>query len=241
MMAESQSREQVNGFEGAVAGLPLTDVIQLKGQNRFSGCISVEYQQKQGMIFFRDGEIIHAEQGGASGNQALYQIICWPGGRFAIQPKVTTTGRTIQQSISYLLLEAHRLMDEARAGIAPADGSAEETGKTGSRRMSKIAERLLQIAGVAYAVLMKNDGTPVEDDSFEAEALAGKGLGIASTGNRLGEVFGLGELKSAAVQAKATQLLVFEAKNHYISIAVRGESALAQVEADIRSTFTAKK
>lgn len=241
MIAESQSRENVSGFEGAVAGLPLTDVIQLKGQNRFSGCISVEYLHKQGMIFFRDGEIIHAEQGGMTGNRALYEIVCWPGGRFAIQPKVTTTGRTIQQSISYLLLEAHRLLDEARAGIVPSADPEDDAGKNGQRRMSKIAERLLQIAGVAYAVLMKNDGAPLEDDSFEAEALAGKGLGVAAAGNHLGEAFGLGALKSAAVQAKATQLLVFEAKGHYISIAVRAESPLAQVEADIRSAFAAKK
>ncbi|RNC71358.1 MAG: DUF4388 domain-containing protein [Desulfuromonadales bacterium] len=237
MMAELPQREKVYGFEGSVAGLPLTDVIQLKGHNRFSGCIVVEYQQRQGMIFFRDGEIIHAEQGGLTGDLALFEIIRWPGGRFSIQSKVTTTSRTIQLSISYLLLEAHRLMDEANAGMGPTD----EGEVTVKRRMSAIAERLLQIAGVSYAVLLKRDGSPMEDDSFEAEALAAKGVSVAGIGGRLGELFGLGAVKSAALQARTNQLLVFEARNHYISIAVRGESSLAQVESDIRAAFAAKK
>ena len=189
------------------------------------------------MIFFRDGDIIHAEQGGAVGEQALYEIIRWPGGRFAIQPKVTTTGRSIQQSIGYLLLEAHRLMDEENAGLRP---TGETTGGA-ARRMSVIAERLLQIAGVEYAVLIKSDGTPVEDESAEATTLAEKGRGLSRFGNRLGDLLGLGGVKSAAVQAKAGQQLLFEAKSHYISISVGKESSLAQVESDIRATFGSRK
>lgn len=237
MMLDKTVQNSVDGFEGSVAGLPLTDVLQLKGHNRFTGAISVEYRQRQGMIFFRDGDIIHAEQGGAVGEPALFEIIRWPGGRFAIQPKVTTTGRSIQQSIGYLLLEAHRLMDEENAGLRPLGEAAESA----RRRISIIAERLLQIAGVEYAVLLKADGTPVEDESAEAVALAIKGRNLSHLGNRLGDLLGLGGVKSAAVQAKAEGHLLFEAKNHYISITVGKESSLAQVESDIRVTFGSRK
>lgn len=48
-------------------------------------------------------------------------------------------------------------------------------------------------------------------------------------------------MKSAAVQAKGEQQLLFEAKNHYISIAVNKETSLAQVESDIRATFGSRK
>lgn len=236
-MPGPSTREMISGFEGSVAGLPLTDVIQLKGHNRFTGAIFVEYRQRQGMIFFRDGEIIHAEQGGAVGESALYEIISWPGGRFAIQPKVTTTGRSIQQSIGYLLLEAHRLMDEESAGLRP---TGEATGGS-ARRVSVIAQRLLQIAGVDYAVLLRKDGAPVDDESAEADALARRGKGLSCLGNRLGELLGLGGVKSVAVHASAGKHLLFESKNHYISLAVAKESSLAQVEADIRAAFGSRK
>jgi len=237
MMLDKTVHHAVDGFEGSVAGLPLTDVIQLKGHNRFTGAIFVEYRQRQGMIFFRDGEIIHAEQDGKVGEEALYGIIRWPGGRFVIQPKVTTTGRSISQSIGYLLLEAHRLMDEENAGGRSAVGAA----GAAPRRMSVIAERLLQIAGVDYAVLLRNDGTPVDDESAEAVALAGRGKDLSRLGNRLGELLGLGGVKSVAVHSSAGQYLLFESKNHYISIAVGKESSLAQVESDIRATFGSRK
>lgn len=236
-MLDKTVHHTVDGFEGSVAGLPLTDVIQLKGHNRFTGAIFVEYRHRQGMIFFRDGEIIHAEQGGAVGELALYEIIRWPGGRFAIQPKVSTTGRSISQSIGYLLLEAHRLMDEENAGGRPAVDAA----GVAPRRMSVIAERLLQIAGVDYAVLLRNDGTPVDDDSAEAEALARRGKDLSRLGNRLGDLLGLGGVKSVAVHSSAGKHLLFESKNHYISLAVGKESSLAQVEADIRATFGSRK
>ncbi|HML79990.1 DUF4388 domain-containing protein [Geobacter sulfurreducens] len=243
-MAEALQRENPSGFEGSVAGLPLTDVIQLKGQNRFSGCIAVEYRERQGMIFFRDGDIIHAEQGKLMGEMALYEIIRWPGGRFNIQPKVTTTSRTIQQSISFLLLEAHRLIDEEQAAVRADEGTRREEAAAPAavqNRMSAVAERIVKIAGVSYAVLMKKDGTPLEDDSFEAEVLSAKGMGLAGIGSRLGELFGLDEVKSAAVHARGKQILLFEAKNHYVSIAVRGDSSLAHVENEIRSTFAGRK
>lgn len=181
MMAESSRPEKQSGFEGSIAGLPLTDVIQLKGHNRFTGAISVEYRQRQGMIFFRDGEIIHAEQEGVVGEQALYEILRWPGGRFAVQPKVTTTGRSIQQSIAYLLLEAHRIIDEENAGLRPKGEGA----GAAQRRMSVIAERLLQIAGVGYAVLFKKDGLPVDDEGAEAKALAEKGSELSRSATDL--------------------------------------------------------
>lgn len=237
MMLDKSVQNTINGFEGSIAGLPLSDVIQLKGHNRFSGAISVEFRKRKGMIFFRDGDIIHAEQDGASGEDALYEILRWPGGRFAIQPKVTTTVRSIQQCVSYLLIEAHRIMDEENAGMRPkvaADGGEH-------RKMSVIAERLLQIAGVEYAVLLKKDGTPVEDESADAKALAAKGCCLSGLGNRLGDIFGLGGVKSAAVYAKGEQQLLFDAKNHYISISVEQESSLTQVESDIRASFGSRK
>ena len=79
MVAEEFQREVPAGFEGAVAGLTLPDVIQMNALNRFSGCISVHFGQHAGLIFFRDGEIIHAEQGEKTGEDAFYEILQWPG------------------------------------------------------------------------------------------------------------------------------------------------------------------
>jgi len=81
------------GFVGAVSGMSLADIIQVKGGNCYSGCLTVEHKNNSGAIFFRDGEIVHAEQGGLQGEEAFYHILMWEGGRFQSKPKVATTSR----------------------------------------------------------------------------------------------------------------------------------------------------
>lgn len=237
MTANSQPDENETGFEGAVTGLTLADLIQLKGLNRFSGCLSVEYGRHRGMIFFRDGEVIHAEQGEDSGESAFYRIVMWPGGKFQTEPKIATTSHTIRRSINYLLLEAHRLMDEqpSEAKNLP----KEET--SGAHVMSEINVRLTPVPGVEYAVVFSHEGQPLNDSSFEAEALAAQGFYLAMTAGRLGKVLGLGPLRSAAVQGKEHHLLLLDSPKHYLAASIQGSARLEAVDTEIRTALTSKK
>lgn len=239
---ERQSAGAYAGFEGAVAGLTLPDVIQLNGHARFSGCITVEDGSRTGAIFFRDGDIIHAEQGDAVGELAFYRIIEWPGGRFSLKPKVTTTSHTVRQSLNYLLLEAHRLMDERRQEGGAVAGHSAGTGRDAGEggQMGGIPARLRGIAGIDYAVVLGGDGSPVADSSFAAERLAAQALYLGMVGSRLGRAFGMGDIRSAAVEGREQHLLVYASRGHYLSIAVRGTYAIGGVEAEVRQALAPK-
>ena len=228
--------ENISGFQGAVAGLSLTDVIQLKGHNKYTGCITVIYGSSEGVIYFADGEIIHAVQGTLTGEEAIYQIIKWPGGSFNIHPEMTSNVCTIHYRTDFLLMEALRRLDEERAGVIPEGGGAGPS-VTPRRTMSKVAARLQDIHGVTYAVLLDKEGTPLQDSSMEATALAAKGLFIAGSGNQLGELMGLGEIKAAAVHTRDFHLLMYDSKQHYLSIAVKPEFNLDTVEGEIKSAL----
>jgi predicted regulator of Ras-like GTPase activity (Roadblock/LC7/MglB family) len=231
--------QNVSGFKGAVAGLSLTDVIQLKGHNKYTGAISVEYGESQGVIYFVDGEIIHAEQGAESGEQAIYEIIKWPGGSFNIHPEMTTTTCTIHYRTDFLLLEALRRMDEENAGAATNKTAGPAV--TPRRTMSKIAARLQEIPTITYAVLLDKQGAPVQDASVEAAALAAKGVFLARTGGAIGALMGLGEIKAAAVQTTNYNLLLYDSKQHYLSIAVKPDCNLDSVETEIKAAFVPAK
>lgn len=227
--------ENITGFKGAVAGLSLTDVIQLKGHNRYTGAITVEYGDSVGVIYFVDGEIIHAEQGSDSGEQAIYKIIKWPGGTFNIHPEMTSNLCTIHYRTDFLLLEALRRMDEENAGATPDNSVAAAI--TPRRTMSKIAARLQEISNITYAVLLDKQGVPVQDVSIEAVALAAKGVFLAKTGNQLGDLMGLGEVKAAAVHTSNFHLLMYDSKQHYLSIAVKPDCNLDAVEGEIKTAL----
>jgi len=228
--------ENISGFQGAVAGLSLTDVIQLKGHNKYTGCITVIYGSNEGVIYFADGEIIHAVQGNLTGEEAIYQIIKWPGGNFNLHPEMTSNICTIHYRTDFLLMEALRRLDEERAGVVPEGGGAGPS-VTPRRTMSKVAARLQDIHGVTYAVLLDKEGTPLQDSSMEATALATKGLFLARSGNQLGELMGLGEIKAAAVHTRDFHLLMYDSKQHYLSIAVKPEFNLDTVEGEIKSAL----
>jgi predicted regulator of Ras-like GTPase activity (Roadblock/LC7/MglB family) len=228
--------ENISGFQGAVAGLSLTDVIQLKGHNKYTGCITVNYDGSEGIIYFADGEIIHAVQGEDTGEEAIYKIIKWPGGNFNIHPEMTTNVCTIHYRTDFLLLEALRRLDEERlGGVDP--GSGKGPSVTPRRTMSKIAARLQDINGITYATLLDKEGTPLQDSSSEAATLAAKGFFLAKTGNQLGELMGLGDIKAAAIQTHNFHLLMYDSKQHYLSIAVKPDFNLDSVENEIKSAL----
>ncbi|MDD2273267.1 MAG: DUF4388 domain-containing protein [Desulfuromonadaceae bacterium] len=229
------SREQ-DGFVGAVSGLSLADIIQVKGGNRYSGCLAVEHAGNSGVIFFRDGDVVHAEQGQRDGEEAFYIIMGWAGGTFRSEPKILTTSRTIDQPTGFLILEALRRMDEAKQSIKPhvSNSSMEGTG------MSDISTKLSVIPDIEQALLMTKDGVVIDDSSYQAELLAANGLFLAFFSKQVGSQFGIGEFKTATVHGNEHHLLLFDSKRHQLCVSARGSANANSLDSDIRRVLAQK-
>jgi len=235
MQPPAGSRRDSPGFEGAVSGLGLPDVIQLNGLNRFSGCVTVEHDLKTGRLFFRDGEIIHAEHGDRTGEAAFYEIMQWPGGRFSLEPNVTTTSHSIDRSWKFLLMEAARLQDEGKSGRA-AEPTPPQARQPVARpgKAATVAARVRQVPGVAHAVILTKEGVRLEDDSSQGEALEGQTAYLTLVGKRVGEILGTGEIVAAAVRGAEQSLLLLASRQYYLSILVLAGSDLGVVETEVR-------
>ena len=130
-----------------IAGLELVDVIQLKGVSRFTGCISVHGEGFTGLLFFREGQVTHAETGHLTGEEAFYEIAQRPNTTFALQTAVTDS-HTIHRSWQFLLMESQRLMDEGRRR----NGAGGHAAAPVERRVD-LVERIRQTPGVVWATL----------------------------------------------------------------------------------------
>jgi len=238
-LPDSQPRDSWEGFEGVIPGLGVSDVIQLNLQNRFTGCLSIQSGESKGFLYFKDGGIVHVEHGDKAGEEALYDILDWPNGRFGLQPAVTSLRTTIQKPSQHLLLEAARVLDERRAArITQQIPSLPKEPGAKTLKSSEIIEKLRAVPGVLFAVLQTKDGTRVGDQSFEAEVLAGQGTFLAMVGNQLASVFQTGELVSATVEGKSRHLLLLGTKSLYLCVLVSGESQAGAVEAQVRQALT---
>jgi len=227
--------------KGEISGLDVSDIVQINQHNRFSGCLAIECSVGHGLIFFRDGEVIHAEQGNRAGEEAFCDILEWPQGRVLLQPNVTTTRSTIQKGSQHLLLDAHRVLDERRrASARPAAPPAAPTGAAPrtAMRSSEVLEKLRRIPGVAYAALHGKDGSSVGDESYEAEVLAGQAIFLSMIGSQLGALFQSGAILSAAVHGTTRHLLLFATKSHFLSVLVNADTQAGAVEAEVRKVLT---
>ena len=109
-----------SGFVGEIEGLGLVDLVQfacLAGDDRK---LSVLSEDNRGVLYFADNEIIHAEFGELTGEEAFYRIMSWPSGTFSML-FASTNVRTIDSSWNFLLLEAARRIDEQYKSKMPAD------------------------------------------------------------------------------------------------------------------------
>jgi hypothetical protein len=51
MTVEALNQTATNGFGGTLNGMSLSDVLQLKNLNRYTGCLTVEFKDKKGIMF----------------------------------------------------------------------------------------------------------------------------------------------------------------------------------------------
>ena len=113
-------------LEGNLSHTDLPGIIQMLGHSRQSGALHINAGQTDGIIFFHDGDVIHAECGDFVGDDAVVQIVknCnnVEKGVYKFLPGDKATTRTVIRSVTELMLAALREIDEARGVI---DGGLE--------------------------------------------------------------------------------------------------------------------
>jgi len=252
-MAQGSSSPNRTGFQGAIGNLPLVDLLQVWSSNGFSGLVLVTSQSQTGHLYFVDGQIVHAECEDATGEQAVGQIVSWPEGSFELHPNTTTIHRTIQKSLSHLLLDAHRHLDERRretpapaqrppppaprppplAASAATPPAAREPARPGP------LEQIRAIRGVTQVVRFGVDGRPIGERSAEGEALAAKGLYLALThATFVAEAFGLHELSVGVLHGARESFVLVRAGGQHLCVAVAPDVAVEPVAAQIRALLT---
>jgi CheY-like chemotaxis protein len=107
--------EKRGGFVGQVVDLQLIDIIQMACLGRLTMSLAISKGDEEGLIYFKNGEIAHAEAGDLEGKDALYTILEWNEGRFNSQMGISAPKETINERWEHLLLEGMRKRDESTA------------------------------------------------------------------------------------------------------------------------------
>jgi CheY-like chemotaxis protein len=100
------------GFRGVLRRVGLQDVLQMECLARNSSILKIHGARAHGVVYVRNGQIIHAQCGSKTGEEAFNYLMGFAGGEFDVQPFAEPAMITISGSWEFLLMEAARQRDE---------------------------------------------------------------------------------------------------------------------------------
>ncbi len=103
-------------FRGDLAEIPPFAVLQILEMGRKTGLLRIDSDKAPGKLWLRGGDPIHAETKNQIGFDAAVALVHASTGHFAFEPNVAPPEPTINATVTHLLLEASRQLDEGELG-----------------------------------------------------------------------------------------------------------------------------
>lgn len=145
---------------------------------------------RQGVLFFRSGELLDAKIDGLQGESAAYEIFSWDETTISIQNSCGLDKKKITRDLQAILLEAMRLKDEAAYRQEPV---IEEREKNGAEEVPEIAEleRSVSINTIRDKLKDEIGGNFGLEDIYEDSSWDG----LVAQMSRIGVFFNAGKIK----------------------------------------------
>lgn len=149
---------------------------------------------KQGILFFREGELLDAKSDQLQGESAAYEIFSWDETEISIQNSCGLNEKRINRDLQAILLEAMRLKDEASQ---QEESIKEENEENEAEEITEIEEQEIPLTKDAVRDKLekeigRNSGVEdiYEDGSWD---------GLMAQISRIGNFFGMGAIKASYI------------------------------------------
>jgi hypothetical protein len=113
MLAERPRVASPGAFQGNLSEIPPDALLQLLEMGRKSGLLELTSRDGRSRLWVDQGHPVHAEAGSDLGFDAAVAMIASGHGRFRFEPQIGTEERSINASVTEVLLEASRLQGES--------------------------------------------------------------------------------------------------------------------------------
>jgi len=113
---QPEPEQKPNAFEGLLSCLTPIDLVQLKCLSQAK--MGLEFFTREGVrgvVYFRDGQVVHAATGNLTGEEAFCRIMTWKSGKISELPLPTALPRSIQNNWMDLVINAAHKLDESAA------------------------------------------------------------------------------------------------------------------------------
>ncbi len=146
---------------GNLRDLKLPNLIQLNCLEKNESKLTIEHAGKYGSIYFKNGQIVHAEFDPDVGKEAFFRLLGLVEGKFKVENGVRPPILSINENWSNLMLEGLHQFDTLQS--------------SDTAREKKIISMLMNIKGVKRVAIITTEGEPAFS-TFEEK----KGFGLAA-------------------------------------------------------------
>jgi predicted regulator of Ras-like GTPase activity (Roadblock/LC7/MglB family) len=214
--------------------------------------LKVDRGDQKGLIYFSDGEIVHAECNGEVGKKALFSILRWREGKFDHERGMTAPQHTISQNWEHLLVEGMRQSDESYVapGRVPESRSpagqsveggettpGESPGQAEEPSMERTVQSITGVSGCEGTMIVSETGdliahTAIENASKEAAVVASLGL----LSHRLGEILNTGELESILLGRQKRKVILRD-RPYYLEVRLKEGVRFDEITPSLRKAL----
>jgi len=147
-------RYEQSGFRG-VQSKSLVDIVQLECLSQSSTVLKITNGVLVARIWIQNGELVDAEMGDITGEEAFKRILTWKAGNFENLPAEPTRERKIFNTVDGLLLDAMQMIDENQA-IADGTAPKEEVHEEAASRQTPL-QMSAKVKGVDFLMALPAD------------------------------------------------------------------------------------
>jgi predicted regulator of Ras-like GTPase activity (Roadblock/LC7/MglB family) len=199
---------------GNLRDLKLPNLIQLNCMERNSAKLTIESAGKYGIVYFHEGQIVHAEFDPDIGEKALFRLLGLPEGKFKVENGVRAPMFTISTHWNNLLLEGLHQLDTMHAS---------DEGKE-----RRLLEMFMNVKGVKRAAIISKEGEIKKSDFQDEKEFALHALSFYEAQN----ISGL--LKKEKPQfmtmvAQSKRIVLTEYKNDIIYLDIEAKYQLETI------------
>lgn len=217
-------------LEGNLQMMSLASIIQINCDERNQAQLTLNHRGQDGMIFFKDGEMIHAESAGLIGDEAIYSLLGWEKGSFQLKMGTEPRQRTINKPWSGLLLEGMRRIDEMTVGWSPdwdeekREPAIEDSPNQLQERIAKALSNIREVEGV---LICTPDGNLIaQDKSDDPEGGLELGGMVYKKAELIGGFLDGGEFERAVLSGSQNRYYVQQHDGHLLYLTLTKRSSV---------------
>ena len=227
-------------LEGNLQMMSLASIIHINCEERNKAQLSLNHQGKTGTIFFKDGEMVHAETGDLVGEEAVYALLSWEDGSFQLKMGVEPGLITVEKNWSGLLLEGMRRIDESTADWS-SDWEEEafpEVEEQGNQLQERIVKAILSNRDVTGAVLCSATGTLIaQEGSSDPESMIVFGRQLVEKADSIGGYLDGGDFERMVISGSENRFYVQQQEDELLLLSLAKRSSAETVNASVQTIY----